>query len=69
MIRDPAQAGVQALRIVERGMVIACDGTEVSVDAQTICIHGDTPGAPHIAATVARILHQAGVVVSALPRP
>jgi len=69
LIRDPAQAGVQALRIVERGMVIACDGTEVSVDAQTICIHGDTPGAPQIAATVARILHQAGVVVSALPRP
>ncbi len=69
LIRDPAQAGVQALRIVERGMVIACDGTEVSVDAQTICIHGDTPGAPQIAATVTRILHQAGVVVSALPRP
>src|SRR5881398_3554242 len=57
LIRDPAQAGVQALRIVERGMVIACDGTEVSVDAQTICIHGDTPGAPQIAATVTRILH------------
>ena len=69
LIRDPAQAGVQALRIVERGMVIACDGTEVSVDAQTLCIHGDTPGAPEIAATVTRILHQAGVVVSALPRP
>ena len=69
LIRDPAQAGVQALRIVERGMVIACDGTEVSVDAQTLCIHGDTPGAPQIAATVTRILHQAGVVVSALPRP
>ncbi len=69
LIRDPAQAGLQALRIVERGMVIACDGTEVSVDAQTLCIHGDTPGAPQIAATVTRILHQAGVVVSALPRP
>jgi len=69
LIRDPAQAGLQALRIVERGMVIACDGTEVSVDAQTVCIHGDTPGAPQIAATVTRILHQAGVVVSALPRP
>ncbi len=69
LIRDPAQAGVQALRIVERGMVIACDGTEVSVDAQTLCIHGDTPGAPQIAATVTRILHQAGVVVRALPRP
>src|SRR6266446_6743665 len=69
LIRDPAEAGRQALSIVERGVVIACDGTEVSVDAQTLCIHGDTPGAPQIAATVTRILHQAGVVVSALPRP
>jgi UPF0271 protein len=69
LIRDPAEAGRQALRIVERGAVTACDGTEVSVDAQTICIHGDTPGAPEIAATVARILREAGIALRALPRP
>jgi 5-oxoprolinase (ATP-hydrolysing) subunit A len=63
LIRDPAEAGWQALRIVERGAVIARDGTEVSVDAQTLCIHGDTPGAPEIAATVARILREAGVTL------
>ncbi|HEV1995151.1 MAG TPA: 5-oxoprolinase subunit PxpA [Candidatus Acidoferrum sp.] len=67
LIRDPAEAGGQALSIVERGVLIAYDGTEVSVDAQTICIHGDTPGAPQIAATVARTLRDAGVVLSALP--
>src|SRR5712692_9934274 len=43
LIRDPAEAGRQALSIVERGVVTACGGTEVSVDAQTLCIHGDTP--------------------------
>jgi len=69
LIRDPAEAGWQALRIVERAAVIACDGTEVSVDAQTLCIHGDTPGAPEIAATVARILREAGVTLGALSRP
>src|SRR5207247_352969 len=69
LIRDPAEAGWQALRIVERGAVIARDGTEVSVDAQTLCIHGDTPGAPEIAATVARILREAGVTLGALSRP
>jgi len=69
LIRDPAEAGWQALRIVERGAVIAWDGTEVSVDAQTLCIHGDTPGAPEIAATVARILRETGVTLAALSRP
>jgi UPF0271 protein len=61
LIRDPKEAARQALGMAERGVVIACDGTEVSVDAQTLCIHGDTPGAPEIAATVARTLGEAGV--------
>src|SRR5713226_7365134 len=66
LIRDPEEAGRQALSIVERGTVIACDGTAVSVNAQTICFHGDTPGASEIAATVARMLREAGVCLSAL---
>jgi UPF0271 protein len=69
LIRDPAEAGRQALSIVERSAVIASDGNEVAVDAQTICIHGDTPGAPEIAAAVARTLRQAGVTVSAISVP
>ncbi len=69
LIRDPAEAGSQALRIVERGSVIASDGSEVSVDAQTLCIHGDTPGALEIAAAVARILREAGVTLGAFSRP
>ncbi len=66
LIRDPEEAGLQALSIVERGVVVARDGSEVSVDAQTLCIHGDTPGAPEIAATVARTLREAQVALSAL---
>ena len=68
LIRDPAEAGRQALRIAERGSVIACDGTEIATDAQTICIHGDTPGAPAIAAAVAKALRQAGVALTGLSR-
>ncbi|HET9995423.1 MAG TPA: 5-oxoprolinase subunit PxpA [Candidatus Acidoferrum sp.] len=64
LIRDPAEAGRQALSIVERGTVIASDGSKVAVNAQTICIHGDTPGAPEIAATVARMLREAGIALS-----
>jgi UPF0271 protein len=66
LIRDPAEAGRQALSIIERGVVIASDGSEVSVDAQTLCIHGDTPGAPKIATEVARALRDAGSKLCAL---
>jgi UPF0271 protein len=66
LIRNPEEAAWQALGIAERGVVIASDGSEVSVDAQSLCIHGDTPGAPQIAATVARALLEAGVSVGAL---
>src|SRR6266852_3187344 len=69
LIRNPEEAAWQALGIVDRGVVIASDGNEVAVDAQTICIHGDTPGAPEIAAAVARTLRQAGVTLSAISGP
>lgn len=65
LISDPLEAAKQALSIAQRGMVIALDGTQVATDAQTICIHGDSPGAPQIAAAVAHALRQAGVK----PRP
>jgi UPF0271 protein len=68
LILDPEGAGRQGLSIVERGVVIACDGSEVRVDAQTLCVHGDTPGAPEIAASVARTLREAGVNLQTLSR-
>jgi UPF0271 protein len=71
LLRDPAEAGQQALRIAERGTVFARGGTEIATNARTISIHGDTPGAPAIAAAVARTLKLAGVELaplSQLPR-
>jgi UPF0271 protein len=49
LIHDPEEAARQAIRIASEGHV------------QTICIHGDTPGAPEIAAAVAQGLRDAGV--------
>jgi 5-oxoprolinase (ATP-hydrolysing) subunit A len=66
LIHDPAEASRQALRIVEQRMVIARDGSKVAVNAQTICIHGDTPGATKIAVTVSETLRQAGVNLAPL---
>jgi UPF0271 protein len=68
LIRDPADAAQQALIIVERGIVTASDGTDVAVKAETLCIHGDTPGAPEIAAAVAQKLRHAGITLSAFSR-
>jgi len=66
LLRDPEEAAEQALRFVQQGSVIAADGSIVSVLAQTICIHGDTPGAPEIASAVHRRLETAGIKIEAL---
>jgi UPF0271 protein len=51
---------------IVQGKVVARDGSEVPLHADTLCIHSDTPGAPQIAAHVAKALREAGVNVSAL---
>jgi len=61
LIRDPKQAAEQAVRIARKQGVIASDGSTVKIEAQTICIHGDTPGAPKIADAVAAGLQASGV--------
>lgn len=61
LLHDPAEAAAQALRVAQKETVVASDGAEIPIHAQTICIHGDTPGAPQIAAAVAHTLHAAGV--------
>ncbi len=66
LIRDPQRAGEQAVRIAKKQGVIATDGSTVPIDAQTICIHGDTPGAPQIAEAVAAALQANGVALRPL---
>ena len=66
LIHAPSEAAQQALRIATRGTVVASDGEEIAVHARTVCIHGDTPGAPDIAAAVSQALRDAGVELRAL---
>ncbi|HZT38009.1 MAG TPA: 5-oxoprolinase subunit PxpA [Bryobacteraceae bacterium] len=61
LITDPETAARQALSIAREGKVIASDGSEIPIAADTICIHGDTPGAAKIAEAVARTLREAGL--------
>jgi 5-oxoprolinase (ATP-hydrolysing) subunit A len=60
LISDPAEAAEQALRILERKEVLAHDGQVVSMSAQTLCIHSDTPGAVETAMRVSDALRTSG---------
>jgi len=66
LIGDPREASRQALCIVQQHTAIAGDGREISVQAQTICIHSDTPGASRIAAAVCEALRDAGITLAPL---
>lgn len=62
---DPKVAAKQALSFVREGGVRAHDGTFLKMEIDTLCLHGDTPGAPAIAAAVRKALADAGVQVRA----
>ncbi len=55
----------QAVRLAEEGRVTARNGAEVSVRADTLCIHGDTPGAAGKARAVRDVLESHGVEIRA----
>jgi UPF0271 protein len=66
LIVDPEEAAEQALRIARDHEVVAVDGTRVGIRAETLCIHGDTSGAPAIARAVRGRLLSAGIEIRAL---
>ena len=66
VLDDPHEAAMQALTIVQHGYALTLDGQQVPVRADTLCLHGDLPGAVARAAAVREALNAAGVSVSAL---
>lgn len=62
---DPAAVAAQAVGIARDGAVTAVDGTVLPLRVETICLHGDTPGAVELARAVRAALAAAGVVVRA----
>jgi UPF0271 protein len=66
LITDPEKAAEQAVRMVTEGKVRTLDGGTIEMDVQTICIHGDTPGAERIVAAVHQALEREGVQVKPL---
>lgn len=63
VIRQLDAAIAQALAIVELGQVGAIDGSELRVQADTLCIHGDHPGAVDFASRLRAELLARGVEI------
>ena len=63
VIHDPDVVVARAVRMVKERSVVAIDGSVVPLEADTICVHGDTPGSDDLAARIRAGLEAAGVVV------
>jgi UPF0271 protein len=68
IIHDPAVVAARAIRMATSREVEAVDGSVVSLDVDTICVHGDTPDAAALATTLRASLQGAGVTVAAIGR-
>jgi UPF0271 protein len=69
VIHDAGAVASRAVRMVKERVVDAVDGTIVPLDADTICVHGDTPGAEQLAAGLRARLVAAGITVAAIGSP
>lgn len=61
VIHDAQVAARRACRMVEDGAIVALSGRRVATQVDSICVHGDTPGAVEIARAVRQALEAAGV--------
>jgi UPF0271 protein len=66
VIHDPAHVADRAVEMVTTGRVKTTRGTEIPLHADTICLHGDTPGSAELAQRVRNALQASGVTVAPL---
>jgi UPF0271 protein len=66
LVTDPDEAAEQAVRLAQDRMVVANDGSRIEVRADTICLHGDTPGAADIARRIHERFRLAGIRIAPL---
>ena len=64
VIHEPERMLERAVVMVRDGSVAAIDGTPLELAGETICVHGDTPGAAGLAMTLRQGLEAAGIAVA-----
>ena len=67
LVTHPAHAAARAVRLATTGEAETTGGSTLHIEADTLCLHGDTPGAADIARAVRRALESAGVTIAPLP--
>jgi len=63
VLHDPQEIAARMLRLATGGVVTAIDGSTVRIEADSICVHGDSPGAVETARQVRAVLEAAGVAI------
>ncbi len=66
VIHDTGVVVARAIRMVREREVVAIDGSTIRLDAETLCVHGDTPGAADLAHQIRKALEGAGITVHPL---
>lgn len=65
LLHDPGQVSARAVAMVRDGGVESVEGAWVPLDVETICVHGDSPGAVGLALALRAALVSAGFAVLA----
>jgi UPF0271 protein len=65
VLRDPAQIAERVLAMVKTGNVTAVDGSAIAIEVESVCVHGDSPGAVGIAGSVRDRLVADGIELAA----
>lgn len=65
VLHDAEQVAQRMLRLVQTGEVEAIDGSVTCIEADSICVHGDSPGAIQMAREVRQLLEQSCVSLQA----
>jgi UPF0271 protein len=65
LLHDPAEVAQRMLRLVTDRTLVAVDGTVIKMEADSICVHGDSPGAVAMARAVHTSLTGTGVPITA----
>ncbi|MDQ1655809.1 MAG: 5-oxoprolinase (ATP-hydrolyzing) subunit [Cryptosporangiaceae bacterium] len=68
LVTDPELVAARSVRIATTGEADTADGGSVAIEARSLCVHGDTPGAVELARAVRTALAAAGVRVEPFVR-
>ena len=66
VLHDPAAVAERVLQVASTGSVTAIDGTEVKVQAESVCVHGDSPGSVELTRSVVAKLRDENITIASV---